>query len=359
MAKEGTTGIIWAAYPHKTLPNQLTIATGLRPYKHGIIDEKFWDNNMKRYYDYSDPELRNDLSFYNGEPIWTYLEENNIKTGILYWAGCDIAFNNIYPSYYKTESDTENMLTAYEQVDTIISWLKLPQDKRPRFIMSYMKDIDNITGIYGPESKEAFQYAHKMDQLIGDLEAKINKLPYAKNINLIVLSNQGKINVSPDRTVDIFKYIKPNWIEKIEGTNPLYVFSKEQYRDSIVNNLYSKDHLYVFKNEEIPDDLLYRGNPARCGDILIATENTWQFAHVANKEIKGENGFFPVYMDMRTIFRAKGPDFRKNYDGRDFFNVDIYALFERLYKLEHKRVNARVKRVEDLFKGYEGDPFIE
>lgn len=358
IAEAGSYATVWSAYPSKTIPNQFSVATGLRPIRHGIVDNRFWDDKDKRYYDYSRPDLKNDLSFYKGTPIWNHLKENGIKSGILYWAGADIAFNGSHPDYYITESSSEKIMTPEEQVDTIISWLKYPKENRPRLIMSYMKDIDNITGTYGPETSKAYEYATKMDQVVGKLMQEIEKLPFAKKVNLIILSNQGKAMVSPYQTVNIYDYIKPEWIRVIEGTNPLFVYSIEEYRDSIVDNLFGKDHIYVFKNEMIPDELLYRGNSSRCGDIMIATEIGWQFSHVADNELRGENGFFPVYSDMRTIFRAQGPDFRQNYDGREFFNVDIYPMLEKIFKVEHKKVNGFVRRVEDLFTDYKEEVIV-
>ena len=41
--------------------------------------------------------------------------------------------------------------------------------------------------------------------------------------------------ISPERVVDMNKYLKPEWCEVVDGRTPTSIFSKAGYRDSIYN----------------------------------------------------------------------------------------------------------------------------
>lgn len=45
---------------------------------------------------------------------------------------------------------------------------------------------------------------------------------------------------------------------------------------------------------------------------------------------KGDHGFHNGEMDMKTIFRAFGPDFKKNYLAEPFDSINIYPLMCKL-----------------------------
>lgn len=355
MAKEGVYANVWTSYPNNTLSNNISVATGYYPWKHGIVADKFWDEKRGEYFDYNDPQKRNDATFYTGSPIWSRLEEQNIKTGVLYWAGCDIEIEGQKPTYYKSSFDSDKVLNSEERLETIVSWLKLPKEERPRFIMAQLEDENKTIETYGPESPEAYAYAEKTDEMVGKFLKKIKSLRNSKNINLIITSNQGMTEIKKNQTIDIYDYIDSKWINRIEGKNPLFVYAKEEFRDSIYERLCRVDNMYVFKNEDIPEDLRYRAKENISGNVMIAPGIGWQIKGYENETVKGMNGYFPVYQDMRVVFRAIGPDFKKGYDGLDFFNVDIYPFVENLYGLENKRVNGWYKRVEDLHISFKGE----
>lgn len=64
------------------------------------------------------------------------------------------------------------------------------------------------------------------------------------------------------------------------------------------------------EKEDIPAYLNYGSNP-RVGDIIVLPDLGW-LVEEGNKTLPGAHGFDPTYDDMQVMFRACGPDFKKD-----------------------------------------------
>ncbi len=62
-------------FPSVTFPNHYTMVTGLYPDHHGIVNNTFYDINLKLNYKYNDSKTVGDGRFYSGEPIWVLSSE--------------------------------------------------------------------------------------------------------------------------------------------------------------------------------------------------------------------------------------------------------------------------------------------
>lgn len=63
---------------------------------------------------------------------------------------------------------------------------------------------------------------------------------------------------------------------------------------------------------------------------------------------KGDHGFHNGHMDMKTIFRAFGPDFRRNFVSEPFDSIHIYPLMCRLLQIQPAPHNGSVTATQDL-----------
>ena len=50
IASEGLRGVLMPSYPASTFPNHYTIATGLVPDHHGIVNSSYWDEKTQKIY---------------------------------------------------------------------------------------------------------------------------------------------------------------------------------------------------------------------------------------------------------------------------------------------------------------------
>lgn len=347
MGQEGVKAVMLPSYPASTFPNHYTIATGLVPAHNGIINNSFWDVKNKCHYSMGDSATRNNPGYYLGEPIWVTAQKQGLKTANMYWVGSDIAIKGTHPTYYRMW--TANPRLSFEQrIDTVLTWLQKPEEDRPRLTMLYFEEPDGSGHHNGPCSKETGVVVEYVDSLIGVLRNRIESFPFAGDINLIVTSDHGMIEISPERVVNMNQYLKPEWCEVIEGRTPTSIFSKAGYRDSIYNALKEVAHIHVWKKEEIPAELMYNDSD-RIGDIVVAPEPGWQFTDIA-RSTKGAHGYFPQTPEMQVIFRAIGPDFKKGYTSTGFVNVDIYPLLSYLLQIVPEKTDGQFERIKGILK---------
>ncbi|KAL8580374.1 hypothetical protein ACOMHN_037473 [Nucella lapillus] len=134
------------AYPSLTFPNHLTIATGLYPESHGIVDNKMFDINMKRFYKLGTAEAGN-AQWYSGEPIWLTAQRQGQKSACFFWVGSDVPIQGEYPHEYRKY----NASVPYaERVDTVLDWLSRPKETRPDLVMLYFSEPDHTGHARGP-----------------------------------------------------------------------------------------------------------------------------------------------------------------------------------------------------------------
>jgi len=333
------------SYPASTFPNHYTLATGLVPDHHGIVNNTFWDKKSGIRYSMGDSATRNNPAYYLGEPIWITAQKQGVKTGNVYWVGSDIAIKNTYPTYYKIY-DKKPMISFAARVDTVVSWLNKEEEDRPKLIMLYFSEPDGKGHHFGPRSGEVGNEVHYLDSLMGDLIHKIEKLPIASKVNVIITADHGMAEISPDRFICMKDYLPSRWVEKIDGTNPTSIFTREGCRDSVLMTLRKVSHVKAYKKEEIPASLNY-GTSDRIGDVVVCPDCGWQFANTPAL-IKGAHGYDPNSLDMQVVFYAYGPDFKKNYKSKGFINVDIYPLLAYLLGVNPEKTDGDFNRIKDI-----------
>ena len=63
---------------------------------------------------------------------------------------------------------------------------------------------------------------------------------------------------------------------------------------------------------------------------------------------KGDHGFHNGLMDMKMIFRAFGPDFKKGYVSESFDSIHIYSLMCRLLQVDPAPNNGSLAFTEGM-----------
>lgn len=349
MAQQGVSAVMTPSFPSKTFPNHYTLATGLVPDHHGIVANSFIDRQQSKHYSLSDPEARNDSTFYGGEPIWITAKRQGVKTATIYWVASDVPLPGGMPHYW-WKYNSEPRLTFEQRIDTTISLLSLPDHERPRLIMLYFEQPDEVGHRCSPYSKDTRQVVQQLDSLIHQLNERINALPIAHKVNLIVTSDHGMAPISPDRTVAVSKYLKPEWVEAVEGDLPGQIYCRPGCADKVVQALSNVPHLRAWKREDIPAYLNY-GTNQRVGDVVALPDAGWLFTDKTNFAPGGAHGFDPATSDMHVMFRAIGPDFRHGYaKPQKFANTCIYPLLAHLLGIEPAPNDGNILSVSDMLE---------
>ena len=74
-------------FPTKTFPNHYTLATGLYPDHHGIINNSFYATDLESFTGLETGTWLRIRDSYFGEPIWVTAEKQGIKTASYYLGG--------------------------------------------------------------------------------------------------------------------------------------------------------------------------------------------------------------------------------------------------------------------------------
>ncbi len=335
-------------FPSKTFPNHYSMVTGLHPDHHGIVQNSFYDRKMDRFYFLSNREAVEDGRFYGGEPIWVTAENQGIKSASYFWVGSEAPAGGRQPSIWKKY---EHNFPFEARIDSVISWLQLPERNRPRLVTFYMHEPDSKAHYLGPDNPELGKTIVYLDSLVGDLMNKLDKLEIASNINLIVTSDHGMGPVSPERYIDLSDYLDTTWVDIIIGYNPNYlVQAREGYYDSINNSLDLIPHVNAWPSNDVPERFVYGSNP-RTMDFVFLADSAWSIGwkKKASKSLGG-HGFDNANTDMHGIFYASGPAFKPNYQHSRFSNTNLYPLIAHLLELDPAETDGDLNNVRSMLK---------
>lgn len=336
-------------FPTKTFPNHYSMATGLYPDNHGIVQNSFYAPDLDKNYSISNKASVRNPDFYFGEPIWVTAEKQGVKSASYFWVGSEAPHQDIFPSYHY---DYKGSVPFEERLDGVIEWLNLPEDERPHLIMWYIQEPDGIGHDVGPNHPEMINMVEYLDSLVGVFYYKINELAIAENINIIITSDHGMGEISKNRTIYLDDLISKNWCEHIDGANPVYsIEAKDEYYDTILNILSNTEHVKFWEKKNIPERLHY-GKSDRVKDFVLVADSSWSLLKSSSKRSYsgGTHGYDNKNKDMYAIFYASGSAFKSNYKSKAINNIDIYPLICRILNLKPNSVDGKIESTENMLK---------
>jgi len=349
LAREGVKAVMQPSFPSKTFPNHYTLATGLTPDHHGIITNTFWDRERGVEFSLGNKETRSKGYYYGGDPVWLTAKHQGVKTATVFWVGSDVAIGGEHPTYWR---DYQTQQLDYEgRVDEIIRLLQMPDKDRPHLVMAYFEEPDRSGHNYGPMHRLTRRAMEDMDLLLSKLWARIQLLPIADKVNLIITGDHGMTSVDPNRFVDIDDVLPRHWYERCCNDYPTLIYaSAPQYIDSICDALQRVDHIRAWKKADIPAYLGY-GTNKNMGDVVVLPDVGWLFADKPSKKQRGSHGFDHMAADMQVGFRAIGPDFKVGYEKKARFrNVCVYPLLCYLLGVTPSPNDGSLDEVSDMLR---------
>lgn len=335
------------SFPTKTFPNHYTIATGLYPDHHGLVNNNFYDPDLDLTYSIGNRERVEDARFYGGEPIWVTAEKQDLISASYFWVGTEAAVQGVRPTYWK---QYDHHFPYTQRVDSVITWLSLPGDKRPHLITWYVDQPDGWGHDLGPLNPAIGPLISGLDSLLGYFFSRLHTLDVYPDIDVIITSDHGMETISADRWINLSDYLKPEWFSHTTGGNPVWnLWIREGFDSVVFARASSIPHVQAWKPGEVPGRLHYGTHP-RCGDLIIVADSAWSVTWKDPKPGKsgGTHGYDNANRNMHAIFYACGPDFKKGYRQPVFENVDIYPLICKLLNLTPAENDGNLKRVEGM-----------
>ncbi len=339
------------SFPSGTFPNHYSIVTGLYPENHGIISNFIADPYTNNVFTIRDSIAVRDPKWYLGEAIWETAKRQGVRTASFFWPGSELTLNYRRPDYFVPFNPK---IPYKKRIDSVISWLKLPFENRPRFITLYFEETDTQGHNYGPDSPETDSAIKLCDSLFGYLIDNLKKINFLDSINIIVVSDHGMTKLHQSQIINISEYFNVGGV-KINSYGYFAFISGE--KDSLAK-VYStlkklENNFKVYKREEVPKYFNFSNNPF-IGEIVIIPEFGWTISRDTSEyfyRIRGNHGYDNHWIDMHGIFIASGPSFKQNYVTGTLKNVDIYPLMCKILNIvPRNNIDGKLERIEYILK---------
>ncbi len=324
------------AFPTKTFPNHYTMVTGLYPDHHGIVANNMWDPALEARFGLSLREAVGDGRWWEGEPIWVTAEKQHQRTAPMFWPGSEAEIEGIRPTYWVPYNGD---IPDKARVDSVLAWLDLPPDRRPTFLTLYVSAIDEAGHRYGTNSVEVNDGLARVDQVIARLVQGLESRGIRDRVDLIVTTDHGMADTSPERVILIDDYLDLSTVRVIDWSPVIAIAPPPDRIEDVYRLLaHAHPHLHVYRKQDIPAQLHYGTHPRIPAIIGIADEG-WS---IATRDRFEENpawygganhGYDNSLKSMQGVFVADGPSFKDGARVPAFQNIHLYALMAHILGL--------------------------
>lgn len=319
-------------YPSKTFPNHYSIATGMYPNNHGLVDNSYFDRKKNARYSMGNRAMVEDGYWYGGTPIWVQAAKAGMVTASYFFVGSEADVQGIRPRYYyRYDTSVPNQ----QRVDQVLAWLQLPEAARPRLITLYFSDLDDVGHRYGPNADEQLrEKLMALDTVLGNLFEGVAKtgLP----VNIILVSDHGMSPIKISNLLPVEAVTDDERYTTVNNGALVHLYLKTATDSAAVYNALKAGakNYQVYRVAEVPYFETPPTHP-RWGDLILVPDPGFYFVssraagtrHTAGPPEIGEHGFDTANKDMHGIFYARGPALKGGGLRLPAFkNIHVYPL---------------------------------
>lgn len=347
------------SFPTKTFPNHYTIATGLLPAHHGIIENNIYDPEFDAVFGLGKREEVQNPRWWQGEPIWVTAEKQGQKAGAYFFPGTETEIKGVRPTFWK---QYDGKIPNEKRVETVLSWLDLPKEQRPTIFTLYFSDIDDAGHGFSPDSKETKEAVKRVDKSIAKLYKGLKKRKVEKQVNLIIVSDHGMAKVESTNYIVLDEMFDTKLAKQILWTGEIVqIFPNDGKADEIYNAIKSKlpAQAKIYRQNELPERFQYRDN-RRIAPLIVLPDEGWRLTQRERFEKdktredfvqpKGSHGYDNELVSMRAIFIAHGKAFKQGYVSEPFQNTEVYNLMCQILGLKPAENDGNFENVKDLLR---------
>lgn len=324
-----------SVFPSQTFSAHYTIATGLYPARHGIVNNRFFDPRRQARFSFRDRSAVQDGSWYDGEPIWVTAERQGLTTAAFFFPGTEAPIGGIQPSRWRAYDGTVPNL---QRIDAVVRWLELPPDERPHLITVYFSLVDHAGHRFGPESAELAQAVAEADGVLGALAGALDSLPHGNRVHLIVVSDHGMADVVPGRRLVLADIVdvRGAWVEPLGPGVSIHVDGDRRRAAALVaafNRAVDPGDARAYLRGDAPVHLHVGENP-RYGDALVIP-NLGVVVQIQRGQVgpTATHGWDPTLPAMHGILLARGPGIPHGQRLPPFESIHVYPLIAHLLEL--------------------------
>ena len=300
-----------SVFPSNTFPAHVSLATGVTPQRHGLVNNGFEDSTGS-VFEKKDPNIPRWIEV---EPIWSILEGAGLPTASFHWVGSE----GPWPPTGRGPSDWKPFdfkISESQKVDQILEWIDRPPESRPRLITAWFHGADGPGHRAGPGSASARRSLQKQDKQILRLLQELEKRdPGLVLTTVIFVSDHGM--ASATQTVNLSGVLGRDSkrgandgvstrIYGIGGFASVVLAGKDagnpQAAERVVERA-RREGLEAYPRAAAPED--WRVDHPRFGDVVVRAPMGTAIVRPF-LWIKGFHGYAPSDAEMQAIFYAVG-----------------------------------------------------
>lgn len=319
-------------FPTNTFPNHYTLVTGRYPARHGMVNNEFFDPTDGRFFRYIHPPSNRDPRWWGAEPIWITAVRQGVPAATALWVGSEAEIGGRRATYWKP---FDYRIPFAQRVDEVVGWLSRPEGERPAFVAFYLEETNGAGHRFGPDSPELAAAVALLDGHVGTLLARVRAL--GREPEAVVVSDHGMTATQLDRTVALDDHVDLATVH-VDSDGSVVTLRPREGADgaAILEQLRRVPHAQAYPAEELPARFQLRDNP-RIAPLWLLPEPGWHVATRANLAslrkryvekgfLAGDHGYDPDHPEMRGIFIAHGPSFRRGVTVPETESIHVYAL---------------------------------
>ena len=346
------------SFPTKTFPNHYTIATGLYPEHHGIVENNVYD--FGDVFRIDDRRQLEDSRWWWGEPIWVTAQKQGQISASYFFVGSEAPIEDTRPALWRTYN---GRVPPEMRVDKVLGWMELPADKRPTMIAMYFSDTDDAGHEFGPDAEETKYAALNADRYVRQLTDGLLARGIEDRVNIIIVSDHGMAARDQRNAIvmdDYFDTTDKTLTERILTTGEIWqIFPKPGKEEFIIDRLKPIKHARCWRKADVPERLHYNEG-RRIAPIICSSDEGWAMTsrerfETAKKsddfdKTRGAHGYDNRYESMRATFIAHGPAFKTGYVAEPFENIHVYELMCRILGLKPAKNDGDLSKVKGMLK---------
>ncbi len=345
------------SFPTKTFPNHYTVATGLYPANHGLVENNIYDFGTT--FSMSKREEVQNPRWWLGEPIWVTAKKQGQNTAAYFFPGTETAIGGVLPDVFRVYN---GKVPPEMRVDKILSYLDEPAEKRPTMLTLYFEDVDETAHEFSPDAEETRYAVQNVDRYIERLMNGLKARKIDKKVNLIIFSDHGMASYDARNVTFLDDYFDlEKMTEKILWTNEIIqIFPKKGLEQEIIGKIKNLEHAKCWLKKDIPERLNYKQG-ARVAPIICSSEEGWMTTNHKKydewiKDLdditrpRGAHGYDNSLVSMRAIFLAHGAAFKKNFVAEPFENIQVYNLMCKILGLNPAKNDGDFEKIKSVLR---------
>ncbi|KAM6936002.1 ectonucleotide pyrophosphatase/phosphodiesterase family member 7 [Lycodopsis pacificus] len=337
-----------------TSPSHFTTITGRWVEDHEVVHNMMFNAKTNQKVPHKQTLTRSEWWDNGVQPLWITAQNQGLKTASFYYPGGGANYSGqavnrviVEESGHPDDNETE----WRENIDKVMSWFS---EEDFHLVTLYYGEPDNVGHAKGPDHPDRKTIVRQIDRTIGYLREAIGHHRLNDSLNVIITSDHGMTTVKKRPQVDeivLNKYLnllKLASFEILDYGGFGILTPRPGKEQEVFDALSNAPNLTVYKKDELPESFRL-AKSERLPPIVVVADLGFnlnsRFIVYVNK---GDHGYHSGEMDMKTIFRAFGPDFRRNFLSEPFDSVHVYPLMCKVLQIKPAPHNGSLSVTEEM-----------